>query len=512
MSIYTPEELRYIKNSALVEERAIMANYHKDLIDSYGIDIIYIKRDPFFETSGINSDMIYGHQQNPTYTLSSNMVSFMEVDNAIMSLLDIGNVPVDDVTFYFGLNDFAVRFSNELSQYKEYPITYLQDHCRCNVTTLSGKFTSPVVSGNYYYNIPVSSVPTTGYLTQELTAVIPVENIPRLDIAINPYIYQSFVSTIEGGYALPRIFISITRKPNKYEYSLSGAVLYSSLEYACKFSNKIKPIAGDVIRIDFPNVDLYAGQCEEYELTDVIDRKPTASDGINPLLGRYVWKCKAKRRIPSYEKLNGENFSEQASQHEQDLLSKEQHNINSTFKDIFDYADTAKDNIYGGYDPATANELDPDIDAITPIIDGMSSYFTIFDFKNGVTLETDGRDLFKVINGTGTNLTNNIANNSYTQNQIFNWSVPAGDYLRVKNGQLYFLTSVYKVNNEYVKNNLTPNVTADENINTVSFDKFIKEQQQRNVLFYTLDTFRFALYSIGTGLYILMPNAQSISL
>jgi hypothetical protein len=32
----------------------------------------------------------------------------------------------------------------------------------------------------------------------------------------------------------------------------------------------------------------------------------------------------------------------------------------------------------------------------------MSSYFILFDFKNGVTLETDGQDLFKVINGTGT--------------------------------------------------------------------------------------------------------------
>jgi hypothetical protein len=372
---------------------------------------------------------------------------------------------------------------------------------------------SPVVSGNYYYNIPVSSVPTTGFLTQELTAVIPIENIPRLDIAINPYIYQSFVSTIEGGYALPRIFISIIKRPTKYEYTLSGAVLYSSLEYAYKFSNKIKPIAGDVIRIDFPNTDLYLGQCEEYEITDVIDRKPTASDGINPLLGRYVWKCKAKRRIPSYEKLNGQDFSEQASQHQEDLLSKEQHNINSTFTDIFNYADTTKDNIYGGYDAATANELDPDIDATIPIIDGMSSYFTIFDFKNGVSLETDGRDLFKVIvNDKKTNLTNNITDNVYAENYMFNWNIPAGDYLRVKNGQLYFVTSVYKVNNEYVRNNLTPNVAPDENINTVSFDKFIKEQQQRNVLFYTLDTFRFALYSIGTGLYVLMPNAQSISL
>lgn len=506
MSVYTPEELRYIKNEALVQERALMANYYKDLIDSYGVDVIYIKRDQFFETSGINSDIIYGHQQSPKYSLSSNMISFMEVDNAIMSILDIGNTPVDEVTFYFGLTDFAVRFSNELSQFKEYPIDIIVGDCRLTKTVLSGHFTSDVVSGNYLYNIS-GTIPASG-ITSEVSAIIPVENIPKLDIAANPYIYQSFVSTIQGGYALPRLMINISKKPCKYEYTLSGGVLYSSLELASKFSNKIKPIAGDVIRIDFPNVDLYVGQCEEYEITEVVDRKPTSSDGINPLLGRYIWKCKTKRRIPSYEKLNGQDFSEQASQHQEDLLAKEQHNINSTFKDIFNYSEVSKDNIYGGYDQSTLTTLDPDIDAITPIIDGMSTYYKIFDFRNGVSLETDGQDLFKVINGTGTNLTNNITNNTYAENQIFNWNVPEGDYLKIMSGQVYFVTSIYKVNGLYVQNLLTPTITPNEFINTTSFDKFIKERQQRGLLFYTFKDFKYALYSTGNNIYVLQPNGN----
>ena len=41
----------------------------------------------------------------------------------------------------------------------------------------------------------------------------------------------------------------------------------------------------------------------DYEITNIADRTITP-DGINPLLGKYVWKCNATRRYDSYETIS----------------------------------------------------------------------------------------------------------------------------------------------------------------------------------------------------------------
>ena len=40
---------------------------------------------------------------------------------------------------------------------------------------------------------------------------------------------------------------------------------------------------------------------EEYEITELFDRVLTNQNGINPLLGKYIYQCSAVRRTPSHE-------------------------------------------------------------------------------------------------------------------------------------------------------------------------------------------------------------------
>jgi len=85
-----------------------------------------------------------------------------------------------------------------------------------------------------------------------------------------------------------------------YEAVLSGyfhgSILFYDIDEMGKYSTMIHPAVGDIVAIDFPDdVDQ-----ERYEITECYDKQLT-TDGINPLLHKYIWKCKARRHINSYE-------------------------------------------------------------------------------------------------------------------------------------------------------------------------------------------------------------------
>lgn len=108
---------------------------------------------------------------------------------------------------------------------------------------------------------------------------------------------------------------------------------------------------------------------EEYEITQLFDRVLTNQNGINPLLGRYVFQCQAVRRTPSHEEFKKDE-NEILNELEQDVnltddlqeshlpeYDKEnaecQENqlnnlTNQLAKNIYQYTDQA-DYTYGGY-------------------------------------------------------------------------------------------------------------------------------------------------------------------
>ena len=90
---------------------------------------------------------------------------------------------------------------------------------------------------------------------------------------------------------------------------LHGNVLFYDLNKVGKYMDKIHPEVGDIVTIDFPDEN----NREQYEITDAFD-KQLQSDGISPLLHKYIWKCKAKRHINSYEESVPTNDADEAVQ------------------------------------------------------------------------------------------------------------------------------------------------------------------------------------------------------
>lgn len=83
---------------------------------------------------------------------------------------------------------------------------------------------------------------------------------------------------------------------NQLSGYVHGSVLYYDVDQLGKYAELIHPAVGDIIEIDFPDDK----NREKYEITDCYDKQLT-QDGINPLLHKYIWKCKARRFVNSYE-------------------------------------------------------------------------------------------------------------------------------------------------------------------------------------------------------------------
>jgi len=121
---------------------------------------------------------------------------------------------------------------------------------------------------------------------------------------------------------------------------LHGNVLFYDLNQLGKYVEKIHPQVGDVIAIDFPDEE----NCEKYEITDCFDKQLT-QDGISPLLHKYIWKCKARRYVNSYENI----MRNEADERLQEKITYDSTVKEEIAKQISIYKDN-EDSAYGGYD------------------------------------------------------------------------------------------------------------------------------------------------------------------
>ena len=122
-------EIRYLKRQNLEEEAKLIGNMYRDIIRQYGIDCNYykIKIPPLEQFRHIideNTLLLnaYGEDSTPDYSISSTMLTYMEVENDIFQLNKYGVIPNMDVNFYFDSTDFACALAYKLGQLKEYPI------------------------------------------------------------------------------------------------------------------------------------------------------------------------------------------------------------------------------------------------------------------------------------------------------------------------------------------------------------------------------------------------------
>jgi len=71
----------------------------------------------------------YGYNISPDYSMSAEMLSYMEVEQDIFQINKFGYNPDANVTFYFDSNDFACALASKLGQYKELSIDENEVEC-----------------------------------------------------------------------------------------------------------------------------------------------------------------------------------------------------------------------------------------------------------------------------------------------------------------------------------------------------------------------------------------------
>lgn len=402
-------ELRYLRSQNLKQESKIVGNWYRDLLHSYGVDCKYYKlKIPYpeiFRTVVDQNNIVraaYGEDPDPNYKISAEMITYMEVENDIFQLNKFGAFPSTTVNFYFDSKDFATALASKLGQFKEYKIDeqiidieFTADEAE-DFKNLTVPFTCKILSGEC--TIPFGE---DFEFDVDKPAELPVEVVstsePHLDFPVNEYIYKSFNYTLSApnadDFVLTFKFIVKETYPGTYKLSgkLGGAVLFRDLSLISKYAEEIHPEVGDIVTIDFPD----SKSREQYQLTETVDMN-LASDGINPLLHRYVWKCKAIRYVPNasseipeknlanervLEKMDAENFASE-------IIAKK----------ISEYPDN-EDKIYGGYErnetyQDTNNVPESKKKVLLESISDSGSMIDIMSFSSGAALKTNGFDLY----------------------------------------------------------------------------------------------------------------------
>lgn len=434
------DELRYIKRQNLEQEARVVGNYYRDLIRSYGIDCRYWKLNTseFINFKGIideNARLLraYGCNVNPCYNCSADMITYMEVQTDILQLQKWGLNPSMDVTFYFDSMDFACWLATKCGQLKEYPIEETDIYCEVPECTSAfvehdgqkvqlSSYEFPYELGlgwNQFYKCDMLSgkfqAILTGYdpenLDQEYTMVCdPYEHVDfNVKFPVNKDLYRSMKRVIENDdyletllyltYKIKKVKVGGVGEDGSEQFKfylvgkLHGSVLFYDTDALGKYAELIHPMVGDVVEIDFPDEK----SREKYEITECFDRQ-ISQDGINPLLHKYIWKCKARRYVNA-----GEEGAPPAS--EADERIEEMHRLDQTIseevaEDVSLYPDQ-EDAAYGGYD-GVIDRYDKDAPKPTHekydfIDDGTA--VDIHRFACGSKLVTNGYELLFIDGG-----------------------------------------------------------------------------------------------------------------
>ena len=385
------KEVRYLKRKALEEESRIVGNALRDQIRQYGIDCTYYKLSTdgwtnFKNVIDENTRLkrAYGYDITPDYTLSASMITYADVQQDIFLLNKIGVNPNVEIDFNFDRIDFACALAEKCGQLKEYQID--KTEIVCEVPAIEDSYveyngTRQYLSSHIFpFEIGIGAVSpayTCGILSGRFRALIqPYELGKECTIVCDPYehtqfnvqfptnsdLYRSLKYSIEHDdyletliyltYRVDQVKTSNAKCVNMLSGYVHGSVLYYDIDQIGKYAELIHPNVGDIVEIDFPDDK----NREKYEITECYDKQLT-QDGINPLLHKYIWKCKGRRYINSFEdntpQTEGDDRVEEMQRY--DSLIDEQ-----VAKEVSMYDELSngitEDAAYGGMDGITRRE------------------------------------------------------------------------------------------------------------------------------------------------------------
>ena len=522
MSERTPRDLRYLRKGSLEQERKIFENYFKDLIYNYGVDTIYFRHNTQYpekldttpKMDGLE-DLIYGENSNMEYYLSGEMVVYIEIENDIFELTKYGLQPNENITLYFTVNDFNTKFATELGSKREFvdtiqftntfsfDVQYVYhegeevgyngesvsyDSSESQSIELSSNFTISGLSGSIYTEIPYGS---SGSI--QISSFDVFVNVDEgYKIPVNKYIAKSEDYVVKGGDYMGASFGTANVGTSSCECTARVGVIYYEPVSPNTYNTNIMPQVGDFFRMPF-----FDGTYEEYEITNIADRIMTA-DGINPLLGKYIWKCQSVRRAPSHEEvIGGTEMENKANPEIQNLNS---YAIDELANSINDYEYSGDDKVYGGYNDTGSYLITSEINLEDYTVSGI-----VFEFDYGPSyLLTDGHNLY-FRNGNG--ITTLLSDDTHISMTIPT-EVVGLKYMRSDGENLYF------VNNNNTSWKLTDSFMENEYLNSIQDLSTVVPQSNgfaTNGIHCILDK-GFILFSDGINLYAVNEDMESTQL
>lgn len=347
----------YDRNSQRIQ---LLKTRFDDMIRINGIDLAYFRKfNTFFQDDQNNhANMIYGEDTTAQYYLSGLVRAYLQISKQEFSFNLMGYQATQQIDIWLTIQDFRARFGTLIGKVKK------------------DLFAVPITGDLYnmeyfgYMDIPEFYAQIYGQLNDNLFITNAYPQIKQRPLNSKFYnsIYrisklQPISGTLNGRletYIQNDSYVSGILKGELYYHTLDNIQNSPSWQIAPQVGDYFKFIAGNIQ--------------EQYEIKQVLDKQIT-KDGLNPLLGKYLFRCKAIRRVPSQEQHNNIQTKDQIGQDINDMLNtkninhvtnaqkqqnypyytkkqqkryKQNKRTNNIAAGIYKYQDN-QDNVYGGY-------------------------------------------------------------------------------------------------------------------------------------------------------------------
>ena len=222
-------------------EQLIYDQSYKDLINNFGYVIDYYLHT--FNLSGANT--LYGEEPTAVFYGPIPIKMYMEIDNEAITLQSFGFDAADDFTGYVHIKSFEEALSSR----------------DLFVQTVSGDIIS---------------------LDEYVANFVPEEN--------------SVVFVSQDGIEL----VPETLIEDEEDLHSQSGTNYTMLDKFIENNHKLEPKSGDLIDFVQLGCDRPGDRCSKiFQITERMDQD--LAGGLNPMLGHYIWRLRAKRYEHSFE-------------------------------------------------------------------------------------------------------------------------------------------------------------------------------------------------------------------
>ena len=274
----------------------LIRNYYDNMIRMNGVDLAYFRKyNTFFKEGKENhANIIYGEDTTAEYYISADVRAFLNISKQDFTFNMMGYEAMEEIEIFISIEDFRARFTSLIGTVSS-EVFYVPVHGDLLTNEYFGVIDVPEFYAEFYGTLPNND--------RFLTNVYP-ETKER---ATNSQFFKS-LARVSNLYPLTGTLEGWLYPEEERGYKLSG-YLSGELSYHT-FNNienspgwNIAPQVGDFFKLKAGEIE------EEYEINQIIDRQLTNQGGINPLLGKYIFICKAVRRNSSHEEINPQNVN-----------------------------------------------------------------------------------------------------------------------------------------------------------------------------------------------------------